>query len=217
MKALFIAVFVTALQLATAAKYLPRVPSIYRFSRCTLGSLRGGQAYFTHGRDVEYYEDEELIYYDDDSAAHRHRSKSTENGRGFPLAGLDSFVGGTNRKLGFGLSIAGGLVTSMGVIFFFNSFFLRVGNILFLSGLPMIVGPGRTVAYFTNSSRLRATVTLLFGMFLVVFAGWPITGLLVEIFGFLNLFGNLFPLLRVFLRQIPGMAAREDKFNEHGY
>ena len=91
----------------------------------------------------------------------------------------------------------------LGMTMFFNTGLLRLGNVLFLTGLPLIIGPGRSVAYFSNRSRLRATSTFLVGVFLVIFAGWPVLGLLVEAFGFLNLFGNLFPLLKGLVRQLP--------------
>jgi hypothetical protein len=164
-----------------------------------------GRSYFSDVADDEYYDDDEVVHVD--RGRHDAYSRRRPYGEGFPsipsIPSLETFVGGANRRLGFGLSISGGFVTFLGVVLFFNSFLLRIGNILFLSGLPMIIGPGRTVAYFTNPSRLRATATFLFGMFLVVFAGWPMTGLVVEVFGFLNLFGNLFPLLRMMLSQIP--------------
>ena len=54
-----------------------------------------------------------------------------------------------------------------------------------------------------NPSRLRATTTFLVGAFLVVFTGWARIGLVIEFFGFLNLFGNLFPLLAKMLRGLP--------------
>jgi len=33
--------------------------------------------------------------------------------------------------------------------------------------------------------------------------GWPIFGITLEIFGLLNLFGNMFPFLKVLIRQLP--------------
>ena len=59
---------------------------------------------------------------------------------------------------------------------------------MFIAGFPLIIGPGKTVAYFSHPSRLRATSIFGFGAFLV-FIGWPMFGLAIEAFGFLNLFG----------------------------
>eukprot|EP00614_Pseudopedinella_elastica_P004601 CAMPEP_0172605142 /NCGR_PEP_ID=MMETSP1068-20121228/25378_1 /TAXON_ID=35684 /ORGANISM="Pseudopedinella elastica, Strain CCMP716" /LENGTH=195 /DNA_ID=CAMNT_0013407439 /DNA_START=156 /DNA_END=743 /DNA_ORIENTATION=- len=131
---------------------------------------------------------------------------------------------GPNRKLGFMLSGGGFLVTFLGIMLFFNSTLLRLGNLLFVSGLPLIIGPDRTIAYFTRRERWRATITFLVGMFLVLIAGWPVTGLSVEAFGFLNLFGNLFPLLRSLLGRLPvagdllgGRNKRRQDYDTRGY
>lgn len=105
--------------------------------------------------------------------------------------------------LGLSLSASGLLVTMLGVTMFFNTGLLRLGNLLFLAGLPLIIGPRRTVAYFSHRARLRATSTFLIGAFLVIFAGWPVCGLFVEGFGFLNLFGNFFPLISRLIRYLP--------------
>jgi hypothetical protein len=115
--------------------------------------------------------------------------------------------GGQNRKLGFMLSGSGCVITLVGITLFFNGMLLKLGNLMFVAGMPLIIGPGRTVAYFTNPSRLRATATFIFGLFLVVMAGWPITGLFFEFFGFLNLFGNFFPLLKGILVKLPGFSS----------
>jgi len=105
--------------------------------------------------------------------------------------------------MGLILSGMGILMTFIGIALFFNSTILKFGNILFISGLPLVIGTGRFITYVTNPSRLRATSTFLLGVFLVVLAGWPVIGMMVEIFGFLNLFGNLFPLLRGIFQRLP--------------
>ena len=101
------------------------------------------------------------------------------------------------------LVFSGAVVTFFGVMFLFNQHLLRFGNILFISGMPFLVGTGRTISFFMNPSKLRATTTFLVGAFLVVFGGWPRIGLVIEFFGFLNLFGNFFPLLASMLRGLP--------------
>ena len=116
---------------------------------------------------------------------------------------------------------SGTLVTLLGVMLFFNQSLLRFGNILFISGMPFLVGTGSTISFFMNPSRLRATTTFLLGAFLVVFAGWPRIGLIVEAFGFLNLFGNMFPLLTRMLGGLPVvgdlLSGRGRGEAEHGY
>ncbi len=107
-----------------------------------------------------------------------------------------------NRKIGILLASSGAVFTLLGISLFFNKTLLRMGNLLFISGVPLILGPSRTAGYFLQPNKFRATSCLLLGIFLVL-AGRPILGMALEIFGIMNLFGNLFPLLMVMLRQVP--------------
>lgn len=66
----------------------------------------------------------------------------------------------------------------------------------------MTLGPGRTAGYFFQPKKARATACLALGLFLV-FVGWPIVGILLEGFGLLNLFGNMFPVAMIVLKQMP--------------
>lgn len=107
-----------------------------------------------------------------------------------------------NRKVGFSCLGSGMAITLLGISLFFNKALLRLGNILFLIGIPLTIGPARTMAYFFQPKKVRATGCLAGGIFLVL-AGHPIFGMALEVFGLLNLFGNMFPLLMMFLRSLP--------------
>jgi len=79
---------------------------------------------------------------------------------------------------------------------------LRLGNLMFIAGFPLIIGPGRTVGYFLQPAKARATSCLFVGV-LLVFWGRPVLGILLEVFGLLNLFGNLFPLVFAVAKRMP--------------
>ena len=66
----------------------------------------------------------------------------------------------------------------------------------------MTIGPGRTAGYFLQPQKARATGCLSVGIFLV-FIGWPVIGICLEIFGVVNLFGNMFPVALAILKTMP--------------
>ena len=69
-------------------------------------------------------------------------------------------------------------------------------QILFLSGLTLIIGPHKTFYFFARKQKLRGTVCFIGGILLVFFK-WPFVGVIVETFGFLNLFGCVLPFGRL--------------------
>ena len=95
-------------------------------------------------------------------------------------------------------------------------------QILFLGGLFLIIGPQKTFYFFARRNKLGGTACFLGGI-LLVFLKWPTIGVLVEMFGFLNLFGyvscnvkpmrvptrhlsslrDFFPVILTFFRQLP--------------
>jgi len=107
-----------------------------------------------------------------------------------------------NRKIGLPLLGIGAVLTLVGASLFFNKMLMRLGNVFFVAGVPMTIGPGRTAGYFFQPKKARATACLTLGIILV-FIGWPILGIILEAFGFLNLFGNMFPFAFAILKQMP--------------
>jgi hypothetical protein len=107
-----------------------------------------------------------------------------------------------NRQIGIPLLGIGAALTILGASLFFNKTLMRLGNLFFVAGVPMTLGPGRTAGYFFQPKKARATGCLALGLVLV-FVGWPILGIVLEIFGLLNLFGNMFPVAFAILKQMP--------------
>ncbi|DAZ95994.1 TPA: hypothetical protein N0F65_009295 [Lagenidium giganteum] len=119
----------------------------------------------------------------------RHGTKST--------MGFDD-----NRKIGTLLLGIGFAFLVLGVIMFFDAALLALGDVLFLSGVALTIGLSRTIRFFTRKERWRGIVCFLGGIFLVL-VRWPIIGMIIQTFGFLNLFGSFFPVAVAFLRQTP--------------
>jgi hypothetical protein len=77
-----------------------------------------------------------------------------------------------------------------------------LGQLLFISGLTLIIGPQKTLAFFARKHKLRGTICFLGGV-VMIFLKWPVIGICVEVFGFINLFGDFFPVVLGFLRSLP--------------
>ena len=87
---------------------------------------------------------------------------------------------------------------------------IRVGNILLVLGAPIVVGPARASRYVLAPGEAAGDAGLRVRFFLIL-SGRPLLGICVEAFEFLNLFGNLFPMLGVMLGHcpfVPGVAIR---------
>ncbi|KGB74906.2 hypothetical protein CNBG_0744 [Cryptococcus deuterogattii R265] len=89
-----------------------------------------------------------------------------------------------------------------GIILFFDGPFLALGNILFLSGLPLIIGLTKTFYFFSRREKWRGTLCF-FGGIILVFAKRPVIGIIIEFVGFIGLFGSFFPVILQALRQTP--------------
>uniref|UniRef100_A0A673A8X0 Golgi transport 1A n=1 Tax=Sphaeramia orbicularis TaxID=375764 RepID=A0A673A8X0_9TELE len=88
-------------------------------------------------------------------------------------------------NVGIGLMGFGLFFLVFGVLFYFDSVLLAFGNILFLSGLAFIIGFRRTAHFFFQRHKFRGSLFFLGGVALVL-CRWPIIGMLVESYGFLN-------------------------------
>lgn len=106
------------------------------------------------------------------------------------------------RKIGIGLTAFGLAFSILGILLLFDKGLLAMGNVLYLSGVMLIIGPTRSVRFFFQRRKVKASVFFFAGMAVVLF-GWPIIGTMVEIFGFINLFGDFFPVVIAFLRRAP--------------
>jgi hypothetical protein len=105
------------------------------------------------------------------------------------------------------LTTFGGLFLMLGVMLFFDGALLALGNVrafinaytclpnvslcqlLFLSGITLIIGPQKTFYFFARKNKLRGSICFIGGILIVIVLKRPVVGMIVETFGFLNLFG----------------------------
>ncbi|KDP42835.1 hypothetical protein JCGZ_23777 [Jatropha curcas] len=113
-----------------------------------------------------------------------------------------SFEMNDRKKIGLGLTGFGIFFSFLGIIFFFDKGLLAMGNILFISGVSLTIGPKSTMQFFMKRQNFKGTISFGVGFFFVVI-GWPVIGMILEAYGFIILFSGFWPTLAVFLQRIP--------------
>ncbi|ODV78735.1 Golgi transport [Suhomyces tanzawaensis NRRL Y-17324] len=106
------------------------------------------------------------------------------------------------QKFGVGFTAGGLAFFVLGIMTFFDSGFLALGNILFIIGLILIIGPQRTVTFFTRPTKIRGTLCFGLGIALILMKR-SFIGFILESMGILGLFGDFFGTIVTFLRSIP--------------
>ncbi|KAL3935940.1 MAG: hypothetical protein SGBAC_008645 [Bacillariaceae sp.] len=168
--------------------------------------VRGGAGYYDDGDDDPYYSQDprgrnnDDYYYDERDDDYPPSGRQNSRSGGAPS--VTKMLKSGNRKIGLPMLGVGAALTVLGMSLFFNKTLMRLGNLCFVAGVPLTVGPGRTMEYLVKKEKARATACLALGIFLV-FAGWPVVGIILEAFGFLNLFGNMFPIAMAVLKNMP--------------
>lgn len=110
-----------------------------------------------------------------------------------------------NQKIGIMMLVIGLGFMVLGVLLFFDTGFLVIGNIVFLCSFPLLVGFPTTLRLFNPIARRdkwRGIVCFLGGVILVLLRH-PIVGMVIEIVGMINMFGDFFPQIIGFCRSLP--------------
>ncbi|MCJ1318109.1 Golgi Transport [Xylographa vitiligo] len=106
------------------------------------------------------------------------------------------------QKVGVAFCSGGGFFFTGGVIMFFDRAMLAMGNILFLLGLPLIIGPQKTVLFFARRNKLKGTAAFVAGILLILLR-WPLVGFCVELYGIGVLFGDFLVTIGGYAGNVP--------------
>ncbi|XP_003220457.1 vesicle transport protein GOT1A [Anolis carolinensis] len=119
------------------------------------------------------------------------------------------------QKIGVGLMGFGAFFLLFGMLLYMDSVLLAFGNILFLSGLAVTIGLRRTFDFFFQKPKLKGTSFFLGGI-IIVLLRWPVLGMLLEIYGFINLFRSFLPIAFGFLGALVNIPFLNKLFQKFG-
>ncbi|ODA76277.1 hypothetical protein RJ55_08122 [Drechmeria coniospora] len=109
------------------------------------------------------------------------------------------------QKIGVVFCSGGGLFLVGGVMLFFDRAMLAMGNILFLIGLTIIIGPQKTLFFFARKQKAKGTAAFFAGLALILMR-WTLIGFFIELYGIFVLFGDFLGTIAGFARGIPGIG-----------
>jgi len=75
-------------------------------------------------------------------------------------------------------------------------------QILFLLGLPLIIGPQKTLLFFARPAKWRGTLAFVLGIVLILFR-WPLIGFCIEVYGIGVLFGDFLVTIAGYAGNVP--------------
>mmetsp|Transcript_7441 Transcript_7441/g.20099 ORF Transcript_7441/g.20099 Transcript_7441/m.20099 type:complete len:139 (-) Transcript_7441:114-530(-) len=112
-----------------------------------------------------------------------------------------------NKKIGIGLCGIGLACMILGVCLFFDRTLLAIGNVAFLLGPSLLLGPSKAFRFFFRREKLKGSSAYFSGIALIIF-GWPFVGFCLEMFGMWKLFAAFLPKVLASLKlTVPGAAA----------
>lgn len=97
---------------------------------------------------------------------------------------------------------AGVVFFLLGIMTFFDSGLLAIGNILFVIGVVLIIGPARAIYFFARPNKIKPTL-FFFGGIALILMKRSFFGFALESVGILFLFGDFFGTIVSFLRSFP--------------
>jgi len=104
-----------------------------------------------------------------------------------------------SQKIGSALIAFSLFFTLMGVLLFFDSGLISVGNLLIIPGITLVLGVERTKSFCLQQSKVKGLACFALGVFMVIL-GWGFIGMAIEAFGVFNLFGDFFPYVFAFVK-----------------
>ena len=110
-----------------------------------------------------------------------------------------------NKKIGIGLTIIGLVFYFLGLLFMLDRGFLAIGNLAFIMGIVILVGPANTVGFFTRKTKLKGSICFFTGFVLIVIGwfGFTFAGFMLQLYGLFLLFRDFIKTIFSYMETMP--------------
>mmetsp|Transcript_97111 Transcript_97111/g.290131 ORF Transcript_97111/g.290131 Transcript_97111/m.290131 type:complete len:139 (-) Transcript_97111:190-606(-) len=111
-----------------------------------------------------------------------------------------------NKKIGIGLCGIGMVCIVFGVCLFFERTFLALGNVSFLMGLGLLLGPFKAFKFFFRRDKWKGSTSYFVGILLIILR-WSFCGFVLQMYGVWKLFAAFLPNVLTSLKMaVPGAS-----------
>ena len=110
-----------------------------------------------------------------------------------------------NKKIGIGLIVIGLVFYFLGLLFMLDRGFLAIGNLAFIMGLVILVGPANTVAFFMRKTKMAGSACFFAGFVMIVIGwfGFVFLGFTMQLYGLYLLFRDFIKTIYKTLETMP--------------
>ena len=110
-----------------------------------------------------------------------------------------------SKKIGVGLIMIGLVFYSLGIMFMLDRGFLCIGNMAFIMGLVVVVGPTNTLGFFMRKGKIMGSAVFFAG-FILIMLGWfmfTTLGFLLQVYGLFLLFRDFTRVIFSYMQTLP--------------
>ena len=113
-----------------------------------------------------------------------------------------------NKKIGIGLIVIGLIFYFLGLLFMLDRGFLAIGNLAFIMGLVVVIGPANTLAFFMRKTKMKGSACFFAGFVMIVIGwfGFTSVGFILQLYGLYLLFKDFIKTIYKTLENMPGIG-----------
>ena len=118
---------------------------------------------------------------------------------------FSSYTSAQDTKIGVSLIFISVACLLLSFMMFLDRGFLIIANFSFIMGVVALIGPNKTVAFFTKKSKMQSSIVFFAGLCLII-VGWrffTLFGFCLQLYGIFMLFRSFIKTLFAYCQTLP--------------